>query len=581
MAGEAPYADRRRETRVKRATLNPSWEEEFKFTMNDVEDAGEILIAVFDRDPKSTTRGDIDPEKVRQRIKPVKHLHLRSLEHAERFSMHVTNIPWRVKRRREGAGGSKSGDSATRRSPRLESESGAHAGPKTMRERLERARANDIARRAAAEPPVPPRVLTEAQRRREEARAAKEKKEAKKAAKRAATSKNLRSDTRKNLAAFNPNRVVSDVEQCVVNNSVARQNDLLGMVFVDFKALLEPGKSKTLWLPLEGGPAEYAKRVERERGDAGDWSRSSTPPLERSHSLDAGVADAPTPESRSSRSLSARMLSLVSGGGGGGSPARGKGPAEIEIEISWSTYEHIKSYSANESSSSARGGGASSASRARSDGETRGSLRVEVSHAEDLCKPRATMTGKMSSESLTPMVTLRVANQSASTATARGLNPIWKEHFDFPGVGMMDELAVSVVHPTSRRTAWGLDRRKSGDRSMGAVLVPVHAVCKAGSVSGVHALEGVKHGEIHLHMQFRLEKITTPSGGRRRSARCSRDRAARKLDGREAGTVEKRENEGVRVSMCIAGDVREHPELNRSFAQTRRRRRRAIRVIVP
>ena len=41
---------------------------------------------------------------------------------------------------------------------------------------------------------------------------------------------------------------------------------------------------------------------------------------------------------------------------------------------------------------------------------------------------------------------------------------------------------------------------------MGAVLVPVHAVCKAGSVSGVHALEGVKHGEIHLHMQFRLEK---------------------------------------------------------------------------
>ena len=91
MAGEAPYADRRRETRVKRATLNPSWEEEFKFTMNDVEDAGEILIAVFDRDPKSTTRGDIDPEKVRQRI-------LRSLEHAERFSMHETS-------RGKGAGG--------------------------------------------------------------------------------------------------------------------------------------------------------------------------------------------------------------------------------------------------------------------------------------------------------------------------------------------------------------------------------------------------------------------------------------------------------------------------------------------
>ena len=115
--------------------------------------------------------------------------------------------------------------------------------------------------------------------------------------------------------------------------------------------------------------ARRGGRVERERGDAGDWSRSSTPPLERSHSLDAGVADAPTPESKSSRSLSARMLSLVSGGGGGGggggSPARGKGPAEIEIEISWSTYEHVKSYSANESSSSARGGGASSASRRR------------------------------------------------------------------------------------------------------------------------------------------------------------------------------------------------------------------------
>ena len=291
-------------------------------------------------------------------------------------------------------------------------------------------------------------------------------------------------------------------------------------------------------------------RVERERGDAGDWSRSSTPPLERSHSLDAGVADAPTPESKSSRSLSARMLSLVSGGGGGGSPARGKGPAEIEIEISWSTYEHIKSYSANESSSSARGGGASSASRARSDGETRGSLRVEVSHAEDLCKPRATMTGKMSSESLTPMVTLRVANQSASTATARGLNPIWKEHFDFPGVGMMDELAVSVVHPTSRRTAWGLGRRKSGDRSMGAVLVPVHAVCKAGSVSGVHALEGVKHGEIVISTcSFGSRKITTPSGGRRRSARCSR--GSRCEETRWTGGRNSRE-EGERGCRCAS-----------------------------
>ena len=112
----------------------------------------------------------------------------------------------------------------------------------------------------------------------------------------------------------------------------------------------------------------------------------------------------------------------------------------------------------------------------------------------------------MSSEKLTPMVVLHVANQSASTATARGLNPTWKEHFDFPGVGMMDEVTVAVVHPTSRRAAWGLGKRKNQDRSMGAVLVPVHAVFKAGSVSGVYALEGVKHGEIHLNMQFRLEK---------------------------------------------------------------------------
>ena len=510
MAGEAPYAERRRETRTKRATLHPSWEEEFKFTMNDVEDAGEILIAVFDRDPKSTTRGDIDPEKVRQRIKPVKHLHLRSLEHAERFSMHVTNIPWHKKKRREARA---AGESTALRRPK--SKLGADGEPKTMRGKLERARANDIARRAVAEPPVPPRVLTEAQRRREEARAAKEEKKAKKAAKRAATSKNLRADTRKNLAAFNPNRVVSDVEQCVVNNSVAQQNDLLGMVFVDFKALLEPGKSKTLWLPLEGGPAEYARRVERERDETGDGSRSSSL-LERSRSLDAHLPDDPRPELKSSKSLSARMLSLVGGGGGGGggSLARaggGKGPAEIEISISWSTYEQVKTFSANESASSAGGGDASSASAAssgaRANGEAaRGSLHVEVSHAEDLCKPRATMTGKMSSEKLMPMVVLHVANQSASTATARGLNPTWKEHFDFPGVGMMDEVKVAVVHPTSRRAALGLGRRKNQDRSMGAVLVPVHAVFKAGSVSGVYALEGVKHGEIHLNMQFRLEK---------------------------------------------------------------------------
>ena len=221
------------------ATLTPRWEETFKFTLSDIEDAGEIMIAVFDSDGANTFSKAVDPKMVRENIRPVKHLHYRSLELAERFQLGVTNIPWDPTFHKYVLATAPPGPPGKKKKP-------------SMSRKLAKAREDDILRRAVAEPPVPPRPKTEEQLKKEEEEA----KKAAKAAKKKATTKNLNTETTKNLASFNPNRVVSDVEQCIINQTCAADNDLLGMTLVDFKSILTPGKSTTLWLAMDGCPSE-------------------------------------------------------------------------------------------------------------------------------------------------------------------------------------------------------------------------------------------------------------------------------------------------------------------------------------
>ena len=73
-----------------------------------------------------------------------------------------------------------------------------------------------------------------------------------------------------------------------------------------------------------------------------------------------------------------------------------------------------------------------------------GSLHVEVVRCADLQKPKVgtLYKAKMSGERVTPKVDAYVGNQHASTQTSRGVEPTFKEHFDFPGVTALDELVV-------------------------------------------------------------------------------------------------------------------------------------------
>lgn len=203
------------------------------------------MIAVFDSDGATLVSKAVDPKKVRENIRPVKHFHYRSLELAERFQLGFTDIPWDPIFHKYVFATAPPG-----KAPSLSTQMGR---------KLAKAREMDISRRAAKEPPLPPRLKTEAQLKKEEGEAKKAlaKAAAKKPHKKATSLKSsLKQDTTKNLASFNLHRVVSDVEQCIINQTVVADNELLGMTLVDFKGILEPGKSTTMWFAMDGCPSE-------------------------------------------------------------------------------------------------------------------------------------------------------------------------------------------------------------------------------------------------------------------------------------------------------------------------------------
>ena len=172
---------------------------------------------------------------------------------------------------------------------------------------------------------------------------------------------------------------------------------------------------------------------------------------------------------------------------------------------------------------------------------------MDVSHANDLCKPRSIIFGKMSGAKLTPRVVLRVGGQSAGTSTGRSANPGFREGFDFFGVTALDELVVEVVHScggavkahlkqqnrdrgdkintintddagtheevTNDSSAWARNRggqtflgSSVGDKSMGVATVPLHGVVRSGTITGTYALSGVKHGDVTMNLTFRAER---------------------------------------------------------------------------
>ena len=299
-------------------------------------------------------------------------------------------------------------------------------------------------------------------------------------------------DTKKNLAAFNPNRVVSDVEACVVRESVMGRNDLLGAATVDFALACRPGESRRFWLKLEGCP--------------GDAKRAAT-------------LETPT-------------------------ATRGSGCPELEIELAWRTYDPVGRAVERAPLERAH---LSTPTRTRKQKHVVGALRVDVSHANDLCKPRSIIFGKMSGAKLTPRVVLRVGGQSVGTSTGRGANPGFREGFDFFGVTALDELVVEAVHScggavqarktqkahlkqhndrdtintidagthedvTNDSSAWARNRggqtfgSSVGDKFMGVATVPLHGVVRSGTITGTYALSGVKHGDVTMTLTFRAER---------------------------------------------------------------------------
>ena len=532
LSGEGRYDERLRKTSTKKRTLHPKWFERFTYVVADPKQARDVLFAVFDSDGKNVTARSAAPEKVRAKIAPVKRLHLRALEVSERYLYRATRIPWAKSKKkrdvkekasprpelrkglslRKGPSGLRDGDvsddddgfgGGSGDSPRSVPGSTKQKAASLLK-RLAEARAADIARRAAEEPPPPLREETEEEREAND-RAAKRAAKAKKKS----SSKSLSVDTKKNLAAFNPNRVVSDVEACIVQESVMGTNDLLGAAMVDFAEMCKPGESTRFWLPLEGCPGD-AKKNESEKKE--------------------------------------------------------RKPPELEIELAWRTYDPV-SASAAKSLTSRDGDDVNSLensdARAIRDGDRKhvtGALRVDVSHANDLYKPRSRLFGKMSGGKLTPKVILRVGGQSAETSAGRSANPFFREGFDFFGITALDELVVEVVHPSGRTSknaaaakiavskistdegggcsndaaatnAKGGDSiagkrrtfaprkqkhakplgRSVGDRFMGVATVPLHGVVRSGTTTGTFPLSGVKHGDVTMTLTFRRERAATPT----------------------------------------------------------------------
>ena len=549
LAGEGMFDERARKTSTKKRTLHPKWFERFTYVIADPKQARDVLFAVFDSDGKNVTARAAAPEKVRAKIAPVKRLHLRALGVSERYLYRPTRIPWAKSKSRKETEPRREESEKEKEEPRLgltkggglrdgdvsdDDDDGFGGGSRdpplrvpgstkhaSLLKRLAEARAADIARRAAEEPPPPLREETEEEREandRAARRAAKAKKKS--------SSRSLSIDTKKNLAAFNPNRVVSDVEACIVRESVMGTNDLLGAAMVDFAEMCRPGESRRFWLELEGCPGDAKRNAN---------SRDSN-------------------ENEKEKEKEKRK------------------PPELEIELAWRTYDPVSVSAAKSLTSFAQSdderldGVETSNAPGRGDGDRKhvtGALRVDVSHANDLYKPRSRLFGKMSGAKLTPKVILRVGGQSAETSAGRSANPYFREGFDFFGITALDELVVEVVHPSgrssknaaaakiaaratdeagrsndaatnakagdviaSRRVETGKRKHARplglsvGDRFMGVATVPLHGVVRSGTTTGTFPLSGVKHGDVTITLTFRRERAATKS---RRSSEMKRE----------------------------------------------------------
>jgi len=113
---------------------------------------------------------------------------------------------------------------------------------------------------------------------------------------------------------------------------------------------------------------------------------------------------------------------------------------------------------------------------------------------------------RMSGERVTPKVDIYVSNQQASTQTSRGTEPTFKEHFDFPGITALDELVVRVAHPGRKSMSTKIGMFNVKDKFMGSVVVPLNGVVKSGAIAGTYALGGVKHGDVTLNLNYRVER---------------------------------------------------------------------------
>ena len=495
MAGEADYESRAKRTAVKKRTLKPEWNQTFSFS--GAADAGALMIAVFDSDAKPTVVKAIDPARLRRKMTPVTRQHLKSLPHAERFHMRADDIPFNgtvAKKAKEAAekNAIQNGTMSPKDIAKLEKKAKTKADKKakSVGKMLSEAKKADIAARAAREPPLPPRVKTPEQIEKEAKKAAKAEKKAAKAAKKAEKDakklekkekklKKTDSMETKTKETLDPDRVVSDVEQCVINETVTLSNDLLGMCHVDFKRLLKPGQRKTVWLRLEGGP--------------GDQKRAA-----------AGEMDLEDPDKDPNERVYADWEN-----------DQDSGEPEIEVEIEWSVYEDVSfakpgdSHPGDSHPDEPDSADTTIGTVATNDaGIAVGSLHVEVVKCSDLQKPRVGSVYKtrMSGERVTPKVDIYVSNQQASTQTSRGTEPTFKEHFDFPGITALDELVVRVAHPGRKSMSTKIGMFNVKDKFMGSVVVPLNGVVKSGAIAGTYALGGVKHGDVTLNLNYRVER---------------------------------------------------------------------------
>lgn len=500
VAGEADYASRAKRTDVKKRTLKPAWDQTFSFS---AADADVLMVAVFDSDAKPTVAKAIDPARLRRKMAPVMRHHAKSLPHAERFHMRVDDIPFHgtVAAKAKAAAEARAIEDGTMSKTevrKLEKKAQKKANKKanSVGKLLSEAKKRDIERRAALEPPLPPRILSPQQIEKAKKKAAKDAKKAEKArkkaekdakkAQKAASKRSLKKSDSMEEEQLDPDRVVSDVEQCIINETVTLSNDLLGMCHVDFKRLLRPGQRKTVWLRLEGGPSD------QKRADVGEIDLEDPDGIDPNEEVYGSNADA----------AGERVDS---------------GFPEIELEIGWMVYEDVSfgtkaaaavdddddddSYPSDEKIGTVAG-------TSNDSGIATGSLHVEVVRCADLQKPKVgtLYKAKMSGERVTPKVDVYVGNQHASTQSSRGVDPTFKEHFDFPGVTSLDELVVRVAHPGRKSMSTKMGLAKVRDKFMGSVVVPLNGVVKSGAIAGTYALGGVKHGEVTLALSYRVER---------------------------------------------------------------------------